>query len=108
MNSAAFTVTVFSSGTSDYELQNSVILDSEASLHVCNNRSRFKTFKPTIEESFVYAGNTMIPIKGFSYVTVTIQDPKGSREIELRDTAYILSFHTSVASLEKFVSKKVH
>ena len=77
-------------------------------MHVCNDRSRFKTFEPTIEESFVYAGNTMIPIEGFGHVTVTIQDPKGPREIELRDTAYIPSFHTSVASLEKFVSKEVH
>ena len=34
---AGFTVSVFNSELSDYQLHDSVILDSGASLHVCNN-----------------------------------------------------------------------
>ena len=37
-----------------------------------------------------------------------IQTPTELRKIELLDTAYIPLFHTTVALLEKFVSKDVH
>jgi hypothetical protein len=60
-----------------------------------------------VEEKFVYAGNTVIPIEGFGNVTITIQAPSGPRKIELIDTAYIPSFHTTVASLDKFVAKNI-
>ena len=39
---------------------------------------------------------------------ITITMPDGPKKIELRDAAYILSFHTMVASLKKFVLKDVH
>ena len=102
-----FAVSVFSNGLSDYMLRDSVILDSGASLHICNDRSRFKTFNPVVEEKFIYAGNTVIPIEGFGNVTITIQAPSRPKKIELIDTAYIPSFHTMVASLDKFVAKNV-
>ena len=102
-----FAVSVFTGGLSDYVLHDSVILDSGASLHICNDRSRFRTFNPVVEEKFVYAGNTMIPIEGFGNVTATIRAPSGPRKIELMDTAHIPSFHTTVASLDKFVAKNV-
>ena len=108
LNPTDFTVSVFNSKLSDYQLHNSIILDSRASLHVCNNWSCFWTFNSVTEESFVYAGNTVIPFEGFEHVTVMIQTPTGLRKIELLDAAYILSFYTTVASLEKFVSKDVH
>jgi hypothetical protein len=60
-----------------------------------------------VEEKFVYAGNTVIPIEGFGNVMITIQAPNSPRKIELMDTAYIPSFHTMVASLDKFVAKNV-
>src|SRR5204862_4625650 len=68
----------------------------------------FQTFHPAIEENFIYAGNTVVPIEGFGHIMATIQAPEGPRQIELKDVAYIPSFHTTVASLEKFVSKDVY
>ena len=105
---ANFSVSVFSNKLSEYQLRDSDIPDPGASFDICNGRSRFRTFNPAVEESFVYVSDTVIPIEGFGQATVTIQAPSGPRKIELMDAAYIPSFHTSVASLEKFILKNVH
>jgi hypothetical protein len=55
----------------------------------------------------VYASNTVIPIEGFGNVTIMIQVPNRPRKIELMDTVYIPSFHTTVASLDKFMAKNI-
>ena len=103
-----FMVLIFSSEALGYKLQNSVIIDSGASIHVCNNRKHFKMLCPVGPEDSLYAGNTVIPIKGYRNAMVTIKTLKGPRQIELTNAAYIPSFHTTVASLKKFVLKDVH
>src|SRR5439155_21246345 len=75
--------------------------------HICNDWTRFRTFNLIVEEKFVYVGNMIISIEGFGNVTIMIQAPSGLQKIELMDTAYIPSFHTTVASLDKFVAKNV-
>ena len=107
-NPADFTVSVFNSKLSNYQLHDSIILNSGASLHVCNNWSYFQIFNLVTKESFVYVGNTVIPIKGFRYVTVIIQTLTRLRKIKLLDIAYIPLFYTTVALLEKFVFKNVY
>jgi hypothetical protein len=93
---------------SDYHLRDSFVLGSGATLHVCNDRTRFQDVRPTSDEEFLYAGNAVIPIEGFGSVTVTIQAPEGPRPIVLNEVAYVSSFHTSVASLDRFIAKDVH
>src|SRR5579862_4653577 len=105
---ATFMTSVFNSESSAYMLCKSVILDSGATIHVCNNRERFQSLRPVGKEEFIYAGNTTIPIEGFGNAIITINTPEGQKEIELADAAYVPSFHTTVASLKKFVVKDVH
>ena len=105
---SAFTVSAASAVTTDYHLRDSFILDSGATLHICNDRTRFQDIRPTSDEELLYAGNAVIPIDGFGSVTITIQAPGGPRPITLREVAYVPSFHTNVASLNRFIAKDVH
>jgi hypothetical protein len=103
-----FTVSTASATTSNYHLRDSFILDSGATFHVCNGRARFQDIRPTSDEEFLYAGNAIIPIEGFGSVTIIIQTPEGPRPIVLTEVAYVSSFHTSVASPDRFIAKDVH
>ena len=60
------------SNSSDYNLRDSFILDSGAIAHMCNTRKRFISFTPASEDDLLYAGNTIIPIEGFSSIDITI------------------------------------
>lgn len=59
---AAFTTTIlamtYSSDTAldNYPLQNSFILDSGATVHVCNNRERFQSIRQHNPDQYLYAG----------------------------------------------------
>ena len=106
---ASFTVSIHTiSAISDYQLRDSFILDSGADTHICNNRQHFQTFRPAGSEEYLYAGNTIISIEGFGSVSITVQTPKGSQEITLLETAFVPSFHTNIASLNRFIEKDVH
>ncbi len=98
----------YSASSSDYSLRDSFILDSGATVHVCNSRQCFATFTPASEDDLLYAGNMVVPIEEFGSVDITIQTPAGPRLIELQHTALISSFHTSVVSLKRIVAKGVY
>jgi hypothetical protein len=97
---------------STYELARSTILDSGATIHVCNDRTRFYNLKECAEESsYLLAGDQRIQIEGFRSVDIQVQigkDTKSVRTITLQDTALVSSFHTSVASLKRFIQKGVY
>jgi hypothetical protein len=78
---SVFTVSNASATTSDYHLRDSFILDSGATLRVCNDRTRFQDIRPTLDEELLYAGNAVIPIEGFVPATITIQAPEEPRPI---------------------------
>ena len=104
-----FTVNCYStSNPSDYNLRDSFILDSGATIHVCNSRDRFQTVSPASESDLLYAGNMIIPIEGFGSVDIIVQTPAGPKLIELQNTALVPTFHTSVVSLKRIVTKKVY
>ena len=105
----AFSATCyFTASSSNYSLRDSFILDSGATVHVCNSRDRFHTFSPASKDDLLYTGNTVIPIEGFGSVDITVQTPDGPKIIELQNTALVPSFHTSVVSLKRIVAKKVY
>ena len=90
-----------------YDLHRSVILDSGASCHVGNTRSKFNSFTPATNGEVLYAGDNVIPIEGHGTYRVVIQLDGLSRSIELANTAYVPSFYYSVASLRIFNTKGV-
>jgi len=90
------------------ELRDSVLLDSGATIHVCNDKRRFLNLRQDQTGGKVRARDTFIPIEGYGTITITVQSPTGPKAIQLLDTAFVPSFHTTVASLDRFMLKDVH
>jgi hypothetical protein len=60
-------------------LNDSFILDSEATCYVYNDKSRFIDFRLPTDNNVLYASESIIPIKGFGTVLVivtTLEEPK--------------------------------
>jgi Reverse transcriptase (RNA-dependent DNA polymerase) len=89
-------------------LLNSFILDTGATEHVCNDRSRFYDFRLAADDDFLIAGNNPVSIEGYGKVQIEVEcettpdTPNGTRNIELLDVQFIPSFTTNVVSYNKF------
>lgn len=86
-------------------LLNSYILDSAATQSVCNDRSRFIEFTPTLaDDDMLIAGSNVVRIEGKGKIAVKVEGdktkacPSGIRELVLNDVAYIPSFTTNIVS----------
>ena len=68
-----FTANCYStSNPSDYNLRDNFILDSGATVHVCNSRDQFQTINPASEGDLWYAENMIILIEGFGSVDIIV------------------------------------
>ena len=108
--SAAFTA-VFSADhiqkvRAAYELRDSFILDSGATIHICNTLSRFSDQRPG--SGSVMAGDTVLDIESWGTVQIHTQTNTGSTIISLLDVAYISTFHTNLVSLKKALAMGYH
>jgi len=94
----------------EYALHDSFILDLGATCYVCNDRKRFRNFRPSTDNDSLFAGESVIPIKGFGTVLITVKTTEhpGERTINLHNVILISSFHTNVASLRLFMAKSVY
>jgi hypothetical protein len=93
-----------------YELHSSVILDSSATLHIGNDKARFTELTPANDSSFLYAGDDHIRIEAYKTMEVIVQTnsyPK-RRKIILTKAAFVLSFHTSIVSLQLLNKHQVY
>jgi hypothetical protein len=91
----------FVADAATYLLANSVILDSGATIHVFNKRSRFVTFTPAKLGDVLWAGDTQIPIQGYGDVEIRVNSPYGPRQIRLLDAAFCKGIHCNLASLKE-------
>lgn len=89
------------------DLQNTVILDSGATTHVCNDRTRFMEFKPTKE--WLKHGDTGTWIHGYGKVNIQLIAPNGKETtcITLGETAYCPGFHLNIASFPRFFDRNL-
>ena len=95
--------------TVTHQLVNSTILDSGATVHVCNDRTRFTDFREAEKDDVLLAGKSVIQIQGFGTVEITVSWAEDRyRTIQLLDTAFVPQFHLNVASLRRFIRKDVH
>ena len=107
---AAATASAAQSHERQFALHNSYILDSGATDHVCNDRSRFIDFRPAKADDIMVAGNDLVQIKGWGTITITMDcegTPTGKRTMELYNTAYIPSFTTNVVSYNRFYDRQM-
>jgi hypothetical protein len=91
-----------------YPIKDSFILNSGATIHVCNSRSRFQSFRKCDPSDVVYAGLEKMPMVGVGSVDITISTGTTTRNFRLENAAFIPSFHTNVVSLSKFTAVGVH
>jgi hypothetical protein len=91
-------------------LNDSFILDSGATCHVCNDKSRFIDFRLSTADNVLYAGESVILIKGFGtfLVTVTTIEEPTQYTLYLYNMVLISLFYTSIASLRLFMAKGVY
>ena len=91
----AFLSAVVSSIATSYCLQNSVILDSGATINVCNDQSRFQELSPSMGAT-IYAGSEVLPIEGYGSIYLTLSTNSNPMKVKLTNVALVPSFHTSV------------
>jgi hypothetical protein len=87
-------------------LNNSFILDSGATCHVYNDKSRFTDLRIALDDDVLYARESVILIEGFGTVAVIvtiIEEPK-QYTLYLYNVVLISLFYTSVASLRLFMA----
>ena len=80
------------------DLKSRWILDNAASMHVCNDRSRFTTYTPT--NSSLKTGDSTTKVKGYGTVKLEGVDPSTGKEkaITLSNALYSPGFHTNLVS----------
>jgi len=83
---------------SEGELNNAVLLDSGASNHIFNRRDRFITYTPCINNKPVYAGTTLVEVKGIGMARVTVTTQTGKLDITLRNALYVPSYKSNTVS----------
>ncbi|RKF53102.1 hypothetical protein GcC1_224036, partial [Golovinomyces cichoracearum] len=94
-----------------YDLKRSWILDSGATVHVCNDISRFIEYKSSIrDDEFLWAGDTEIKINGYGTVIIRLESKEyqNGRLLTLKNVAFVPSLHTNVTSLRLLNAVHVH
>jgi hypothetical protein len=90
-------MTLVSSAEIGSSLKNCFILDSGASIHVCNNISRFENYDPSATR-ILYAGDTTMRIQGTGNVKIrpNCGGESGNIIITLTNVAYVPGIHTNI------------
>ena len=79
-------------------------MDLGATYYIYNNKSRFTNFRLAIKDNKLYTSKSVIPIKGFNtiLITITTLEPK-QYTLYLHNIVLISLFYTSVALLQLFI-----
>jgi hypothetical protein len=95
------TVAMSASVRNDQSMKAEWALDNASSVHVCNDRSRFITFKA--QKSKLLTGDSQTPILGHGTAHFTGIDPQSGklRVVTLTDAVYSPGFHLSLVSFSK-------
>ena len=96
----------FAGHNAPYSLHDSFILDSGATVHICNNRQRFEDFVPASDQ--LYAGESRSDIEGYGTVRINLTRPSGKINIKLAHVAYIPEFQTNTVSYRRLLEKGIH
>ena len=86
-----------------HPLYDSIIYDSGASDHVCNKRSRFVTYEPSVDNSCLSTASGSLPIAGYGTIEITAQIGTENRTLHIPKTAYVPDCVTTLISASKLV-----
>ncbi|KAK3933583.1 hypothetical protein QBC46DRAFT_326296, partial [Diplogelasinospora grovesii] len=109
--SSAFASFASATELSHHPLRNSVIYDSGSDHYLGNDISRFdlNTIRWLDTPDHLIAGNSQLPILAYSDLVInTITATGEARPFILRNAAYVLDFHVSVASARLFKRVQIY
>jgi hypothetical protein len=88
-----------------YALYNSFILDLGIIDYVYNKRERFSEFRKAYLDDTIYAGDLIVPIKGWGSVRIVVKIPTllKYRTLDLYNVAYISSFNMNIVALYRLI-----
>ena len=91
-------------------IQNIVVLDCAADIHVCNEAMKhlYTKDREAGASDAVLAGERELKIESYGSLRLDVDTPTGPQFIMLTNVAYIPKFLTSVASMSLFAAKGVH
>ena len=89
-----------------YSLHDSFILDSGATVHICNNCHWFEDFVPASDQ--LYARESQSDIEGCGTVRINLTRPSGQLSIKLVHVTYIPEFQTNTVSYNRLLKKGIH
>ena len=99
---AAFPVCLescFQGNINKYPLRLSTLLDSGASLNICNHIARFKSFTKSTIDEYLIAGDSEIQIEGYGRIDLPIIRPDGTKGIlRIKRAAYCPTFAVNLIS----------
>lgn len=86
------------------------IIDSGASIHMCNDKSLFRNFVESFGNNVRVANGNQIPIKGYGNIILPLHSSSQDMSLELHDVAFVPNLDTNLISV-RCLSKlypKVH
>jgi hypothetical protein len=88
-----------------YALYNSFILDLGTTDYVYNKRERFSEFRKAYPDDTIYAGDSIVLIKGWGSIRIVVKTLTllKYRILDLYDIAYILSFNINIVALYRLI-----
>lgn len=87
--------------TNDKSFRNCWIIDSGASTHMCNDKSRFNTLDFCTSGTVRIANGDLIPIKGYGNIEMQIADKSLTHKIVLKNVAFIPKLDMNLLSVRK-------
>ncbi|KAI2484857.1 Retrovirus pol polyprotein from transposon tnt 1-94 [Pyrenophora tritici-repentis] len=88
--------------------QSRVIVDSGSDCHVCNDKTKFITLRPTTDASGIRTGAGIAPVQGIGTIEMTVALSNGSiRTIRIEDVVYCQTFFVTVISHDLLRNKGV-
>ncbi|KAI1666495.1 hypothetical protein L13192_08739 [Pyrenophora tritici-repentis] len=88
--------------------QSRVIVDSGSDCHVCNDKTKFITLRPTTDASGIRTGASIAPVQGIGTIEMTVALSNGSiRTIRIGDVVYCQTFFVTVISHDLLRNKGV-
>jgi hypothetical protein len=90
-----------SKSTAEYPLLYLLILDSNTTLHIFNDLSRFYNLRKASQDHFIVVSNSRILILAYKDVNLSVKGFYGLLTLRLRDVAYYIDFQYNLVSFGK-------
>jgi hypothetical protein len=90
-----------SKSTAEYPLLYLLIFDSDTTLHIFNNLSRFYNLRKASQDHFIIIGNSQILILAYEDINLSVKGFYGPLTLRLRNITYYINFQYNLVLFRK-------